>query len=60
MLSRSGVTNQNLAWKDTVLVTTGETVDLLIEASNPGRWTAHCHIAEHLEGGMMFTFQVEP
>ena len=26
------------------------TVDLLTDMSNPGRWMAHCHIAEHLEG----------
>jgi FtsP/CotA-like multicopper oxidase with cupredoxin domain/YHS domain-containing protein len=58
VLSRDGVPNPNLGWKDTVLVRTGETVDLLMEASNPGVWMAHCHIAEHLEGGMMFSFQV--
>ena len=59
VLSRGGVPNPNLAWKDTVLVRTGETVDLLMEASNPGLWMAHCHIAEHLEGGMMLSFQVQ-
>lgn len=58
ILSRDGVPNSNLAWKDTVLVQTGETVDILMDASNPGVWMAHCHIAEHLEGGMMFTFEV--
>jgi hypothetical protein len=31
---------------------------LLMEVSNPGSWTAHCHIADHLEGGMMLSFQV--
>jgi suppressor of ftsI len=29
-----------------------------VEMSNPGSWMAHCHIAEHLEGGMMLSFQV--
>jgi FtsP/CotA-like multicopper oxidase with cupredoxin domain len=58
VLSRDGVPNENLVWKDTVLVRTGETVDLLVEMSNPGRWMAHCHIAEHLEGGMMLSFLV--
>jgi FtsP/CotA-like multicopper oxidase with cupredoxin domain len=24
-----------------------------------GRWMAHCHIAEHHESGMMFSFDVE-
>jgi FtsP/CotA-like multicopper oxidase with cupredoxin domain len=27
--------------------------------SNPGLWMVHCHIAEHLEGEMMFSFEVE-
>jgi FtsP/CotA-like multicopper oxidase with cupredoxin domain len=22
-------------------------------------WMAHCHIAEHMESGMMFTFRVK-
>ena len=60
VLGRDGAPNPNLAWKDTVLVRTGETVDLLMDASNPGRWMAHCHIAEHLEGGMMLSFDVRP
>ena len=33
--------------------------DLLIEMSNPGQWMTHCHIAEHLEAGMMFNFEVK-
>jgi FtsP/CotA-like multicopper oxidase with cupredoxin domain len=58
VLSRNGRANDNLAWKDTVLVPAGETVDILVEMSNPGAWMVHCHIAEHLESGMMFTYQV--
>jgi FtsP/CotA-like multicopper oxidase with cupredoxin domain len=58
VLSRDGVPTDNLVWKDTVLIRSGETVDLLVEMSNPGTWMAHCHIAEHLEGGMMLSFQV--
>jgi hypothetical protein len=54
VLSRDGVEESNLVWKDTVLIRTGETVDILMDASNPRVWMAHCHIAEHLEGGMMF------
>jgi FtsP/CotA-like multicopper oxidase with cupredoxin domain len=33
-------------------------VDLLFDVSNPGRWMAHCHIAEHMQSGMMFSFNV--
>jgi len=58
VLSRNGETEPNLAWKDTVLVRMGETVDILLDVSNPGIWMAHCHIAEHIESGMMFSFNV--
>jgi len=60
VLARDGVPEQNLVWKDTVLVRTGETVDILLDVTNPGRWMAHCHIAEHHESGMMFSFNVLP
>jgi FtsP/CotA-like multicopper oxidase with cupredoxin domain len=60
VLSRDGVLEPNLVWKDTVLVRTGETVDILLDVTNPGRWMAHCHIAEHHEAGMMFSFDVLP
>ena len=59
VLSRDGVEEPNLVWKDTVLVTTGQTVEILMDGSNPGLWMAHCHIAEHNESGMMFSFQVD-
>ena len=59
ILSRDGVPESNLVWKDTVLVRTGETVDILLDVTNAGRWMAHCHIAEHHESGMMFSFNVE-
>jgi FtsP/CotA-like multicopper oxidase with cupredoxin domain len=60
VLARDDVVEPNLVWKDTVLVRTGENVDILLEVTNPGRWMAHCHIAEHHESGMMFSFNVEP
>lgn len=59
VLSKNGTVNDNLVWKDTVMVPAGEYVDILLDASNPGDWMAHCHIAEHLEAGMMFEFKVE-
>src|SRR5262245_19622741 len=60
ILARDGVVEPNLVWKDTVLVRTGETVDILLDVTNPGRWMAHCHIAEHHESGMMLGFDVLP
>ncbi len=58
VLSRDGQPEDNLVWKDTVLLRAGETVDILLDVSNPGLWMAHCHIAEHNQSGMMFSFNV--
>jgi FtsP/CotA-like multicopper oxidase with cupredoxin domain len=58
VLARDGVAEPNLVWKDTVLVRTGQTVDILFDVTNPGLWMAHCHIAEHMQSGMMFSFNV--
>lgn len=55
----NGVPNENLVWKDTVLVPAGSAVDLLVDLSNPGRWMLHCHIAEHLTAQMMTMFTVQ-
>jgi FtsP/CotA-like multicopper oxidase with cupredoxin domain len=58
VVARDGVSQTNLVWKDTVMVKAGETVDIILDTSNPGVWMAHCHIAEHLEAGMMMKFEV--
>ncbi len=58
VLARDDAPDPNLVWKDTVLVRAGETVDILLDVSNPGLWMAHCHIAEHAQSGMMFSFPV--
>ena len=42
VLSRDGVVEPNLVWKDTVLVRTGETVDILLGRHQPG----------HLDGAL--------
>ena len=59
VLSIDGKPNENLQWKDTVLIPSGKTVTLAVEMNNVGSWMAHCHIAEHLHAGMMFHFEVE-
>lgn len=59
VVTRDGVPQENLVWKDTAIVPTGSTMDLLVEMSNPGDWMFHCHIAEHLHTGMHFHFTVE-
>jgi FtsP/CotA-like multicopper oxidase with cupredoxin domain len=58
VLSRDAEPESNLVWKDTVLVRAGQEVDILLDVSNPGLWMAHCHIAEHAQSGMMFSFDV--
>jgi FtsP/CotA-like multicopper oxidase with cupredoxin domain len=58
VLARDNRPEPNLVWKDTVLVPAGSTVDILLDVSNPGLWMAHCHIAEHAQNGMMFSFDV--
>ena len=59
VLNKNWQLNENLVWKDTVLVPTGEYVDILLDVSNPGKWMVHCHIAEHLTAWMMMSFSVE-
>jgi suppressor of ftsI len=60
VLSVNGEATDHPAWKDTVLVPVGTVVDLLVELDNPGPWMLHCHIAEHLESGMMTVLRVDP
>jgi suppressor of ftsI len=59
VLAVNDLPTTNRAWKDTVLVPVGFTVDLLVDLSNPGRWMLHCHIAEHLTAMMMMAFTVQ-
>jgi len=58
VLSIDDVPNNNLVWKDTAIVPSGSTVDILADMTNPGKWMLHCHIAEHLQAGMMTMFTV--
>lgn len=58
VLEQDGVKRTNLVWKDTAIIPTGSTVDLVVEMSNPGDWMLHCHISEHLGAGMMMAFTV--
>jgi FtsP/CotA-like multicopper oxidase with cupredoxin domain len=60
VIARNGVPQENLAWKETVLVPVGSTVDILLDLANPGNWMLHCHISEHLEAGMRTVFTVDP
>ena len=35
-----------------------ETVDMV--AYNPGEWMYHCHVADHMDGGMMAMYTINP
>lgn len=59
VVSENGIPRPNLVYKDTVLVKKGDTVDILVEMDNPGKWVLHCHIPEHMESGMLLPFTVE-
>ena len=59
VIARDGLVEPNLVWKDTVLARAGETVDIVLDVTSPGLWMAHCHIAEHNQNGMMFSFRVD-
>ena len=59
VVARDGVKTRNLVWKDTAIIPVGSAVDLLIDASNPGAWMLHCHIAEHLASDMMAVMHVD-
>ncbi len=59
VLNLDGNPTQNFIWKDSALLPAGSTMEILMPMDNPGKWMAHCHIAEHLEAGMMIGFKVE-
>ena len=58
VLSRNGVPEPQQPWRDTVLLDADDHVNLLLRASNPGRWMMHCHIPEHMQSGMSTTVEI--
>ena len=47
------------ARKDTVIVRPMATLDVDLEADNPGQWATHCHNIYHAETGMMTTLSYQ-
>lgn len=45
--------------RNTVTVHPGETLDILVEAVNPGAWMLHCHHVHHASAGMAMLFEYE-
>ena len=58
VLRRDGQDTRYREWQDTVLMSPDERVDIAFVADNPGDWMFHCHVVEHMEGGMMSVFRV--
>ncbi len=55
--SRSPQPNE-MGWKDTVFVKSGETVRIIVQFKHKGLFMYHCHILEHEEAGMMGQLEV--
>ncbi len=54
IISRNGQPEPFRAWKDTVVVKTGETLRLHVRFTDfPGKTVYHCHILDHEERAMM-------
>jgi len=58
VIARNGTPTRFREWQDTVFMASRERVDIAFVADNPGDWMFHCHILEHLEGGMMGVIRV--
>ena len=60
VISRNGQPEPFRAWKDTVLVKTGETLRLRAKFTDfPGKTVYHCHILDHEERAMMGVIEME-
>lgn len=58
VISRNGRPTRHREWQDTVLMAPRERVEIAFVADNPGDWMFHCHVLEHLAGGMMGVIRV--
>ena len=58
VIARDGKPTRHREWRDTVLMAPGEKVDIAFLADNPGDWLFHCHILEHMAGGMVAVIRV--
>jgi FtsP/CotA-like multicopper oxidase with cupredoxin domain len=58
VISRNGKPTAQREWQDTVLMSPREKAEIAFVADNPGDWMFHCHILEHLAGGMMGVIRV--
>jgi FtsP/CotA-like multicopper oxidase with cupredoxin domain len=57
-MRRNGFATPHQEWRDTVLMSPREEIEIAFVADNPGNWMFHCHILEHHAGGMMSVVRV--
>jgi len=58
ILSINGVDEPHRPWADTVLLPPQGRAEIALVADNPGDWLFHCHILEHVVGGMLSVIRV--
>lgn len=58
VIARDGKPTRYREWRDTVLMAPRERVDIAFVADNPGDWLFHCHILQHMDGGLMGVFRI--
>lgn len=58
VIRRNGFATPHQEWRDTVLMSPREEIEIAFVADNPGNWMFHCHILEHHAGGMMSVVRV--
>lgn len=59
VIKRQGVSVENTPWRDTVLMQPQEKISIAFVADNPGKWLFHCHMIEHMAGGMVTWIDVK-
>lgn len=45
---------------DVIELLPGSMVTATMQADNPGEWLLHCHVADHIDAGMVTTYQIKP
>ncbi len=58
VISRNGRPTAHREWLDTVFLDRDESAEIAFVADNPGDWLFHCHVLEHMQGGMMSVIRV--
>ena len=58
VLRRDGEPTRHREWRDTVLLSPRERVEIAFVADNPGTWMIHCHVLDHQHAGMMAMIEV--